>query len=107
VSWLHHCAFSRGEAELARSIADAAGDTLPWRTTWTNRRPFGHFGRYRRKPIGEPSDDPTRAKGGADSRARGTVAPGPQLAKHTHGHGWLATTHPDAPSTRFKGALPI
>ncbi|MGW0611941.1 hypothetical protein [Streptomyces sp. NPDC002788] len=36
-----------------------------------------------------------------------SVHPGPQLAKYTHGHGWLATTHPDAPNSRFKGALPI
>ncbi|MFE0520465.1 hypothetical protein [Streptomyces sp. NPDC058954] len=27
------------------------------------------------------------------------------LSKATHGHGWLATTHPDVPNTRFKGAL--
>ncbi|MER5510355.1 hypothetical protein ABT052_34240 [Streptomyces sp. NPDC002766] len=36
-----------------------------------------------------------------------SVAPGRQLAKYTHGHGWLATTHPDVPNTRFKGALPL
>ncbi|MGW2237038.1 HEAT repeat domain-containing protein [Streptomyces sp. NPDC001759] len=36
-----------------------------------------------------------------------SVHPGPQLAKATHGHGWLATTHPDVPNTRFKGALPL
>ncbi|TQJ90404.1 hypothetical protein [Streptomyces sp. SLBN-31] len=36
-----------------------------------------------------------------------SVAPGPQLARHTHGHGWLATTHPGVTNTRFKGALPL
>ncbi|MGW3139413.1 hypothetical protein [Streptomyces sp. CdTB01] len=36
-----------------------------------------------------------------------SVHPGPQLAEHTHGHGWLATTHPDVPNSRFKGALPL
>jgi hypothetical protein len=36
-----------------------------------------------------------------------SVHPGPQLAKFTYGHGWLATTHPDIPNSRFKGALPI
>jgi hypothetical protein len=36
-----------------------------------------------------------------------SVEPGPQLAEDTHGHGWLATTHPDVPNSRFKGALPI
>jgi hypothetical protein len=36
-----------------------------------------------------------------------SVHPGPELAKYTHGHGWLATTHPDVPNSRFKGALPI
>ncbi|CAL9546751.1 hypothetical protein SUDANB58_04363 [Streptomyces sp. enrichment culture] len=36
-----------------------------------------------------------------------SVHPGPMLAEHTHGHGWLATTHPDVPNSRFKGALPV
>ncbi|KUM67692.1 HEAT repeat domain-containing protein [Streptomyces curacoi] len=36
-----------------------------------------------------------------------SVEPGPQLAEDTHGHGWLATTHPDIPNCRFKGALPV
>ncbi|MEU6578359.1 hypothetical protein [Streptomyces sp. NPDC046805] len=36
-----------------------------------------------------------------------SVEPGPQLAEDTHGHGWLATTHPDVPNSRFKGALPV
>ncbi|MDX3233368.1 HEAT repeat domain-containing protein [Streptomyces sp. ME19-01-6] len=36
-----------------------------------------------------------------------SVQPGPMDAEHTHGHGWLATTHPDLPNSRFKGALPI
>lgn len=36
-----------------------------------------------------------------------SVEPGPVLAAPTHEHGWLATTHPDVPNSRFKGALPI
>ncbi|MGW1958225.1 hypothetical protein ACWCPI_36690 [Streptomyces sp. NPDC001920] len=36
-----------------------------------------------------------------------SVEPGRQLAEDTHGHGWLATTHPGVPNSRFKGALPI
>ncbi|ELS56973.1 hypothetical protein [Streptomyces viridochromogenes] len=36
-----------------------------------------------------------------------SVEPGPQLAHYTHGHGWLATTHPDLPNSRFMGALPV
>ncbi len=36
-----------------------------------------------------------------------SVEPGPQLAEDTYDHGWLATTHPDVPNSRFKGALPI
>lgn len=36
-----------------------------------------------------------------------SVEPGPMPADDTHGHGWLATTHPDVPNSRFKGALPV
>ncbi|MET9970023.1 hypothetical protein ABZZ80_29885 [Streptomyces sp. NPDC006356] len=36
-----------------------------------------------------------------------SVEPGRMPASGTHGHGWLATTHPDVPNSRFKGALPI
>lgn len=36
-----------------------------------------------------------------------SVEPGPMLAQSTHGHGWLATTHPAVPNARFKGALPV
>ncbi|MER6424196.1 hypothetical protein [Streptomyces sp. NPDC001137] len=36
-----------------------------------------------------------------------SVTPGPMPESTTHGHGWLATTHPDVPNSRFKGALPI
>ncbi|MFD8871182.1 HEAT repeat domain-containing protein [Streptomyces sp. NPDC059590] len=36
-----------------------------------------------------------------------SVEPGPMSAEDTHGHGWLATTHPDVPNSRFKGALPV
>ncbi|MFE9024446.1 hypothetical protein ACFYNL_38680 [Streptomyces sp. NPDC007808] len=36
-----------------------------------------------------------------------SVEPGPQLAEDTYDHGWLATTDPAVPNSRFKGALPI
>ncbi|WP_254389578.1 hypothetical protein [Streptomyces sp. AC550_RSS872] len=36
-----------------------------------------------------------------------SVEPGRMPASGTHGHGWLATTHPAIPGARFKGALPI
>ncbi|WP_234324026.1 MULTISPECIES: hypothetical protein [unclassified Streptomyces] len=36
-----------------------------------------------------------------------SVEPGRMPASGTDGHGWLATTHPDIPNSRFKGALPI
>ncbi|MGW3120279.1 hypothetical protein ACWDBW_24570 [Streptomyces sp. NPDC001107] len=36
-----------------------------------------------------------------------SVEPGRMPASGTHGHGWLASTHPSAPNSRFKGALPI
>lgn len=36
-----------------------------------------------------------------------SVEPGRMPASSTHGHGWLATTHPDVPNSRFKGALPF
>ncbi|MEU6303855.1 hypothetical protein [Streptomyces chartreusis] len=36
-----------------------------------------------------------------------SVEPGRMPASGTHGHGFLATTHPDVPNSRFKGALPI
>ncbi|MFJ8538603.1 hypothetical protein [Streptomyces sp. NPDC093591] len=36
-----------------------------------------------------------------------SVEPGPVRERDTHGHGWLATTHPDVPTSHFKGALPI
>ncbi|MBT1093369.1 hypothetical protein [Streptomyces sp. Tu102] len=36
-----------------------------------------------------------------------SIEPGTQLAEDTHGHGWLATTHPAMPNSRFKGALPV
>ncbi|MGW6794075.1 hypothetical protein [Streptomyces chartreusis] len=36
-----------------------------------------------------------------------SIEPGPQLSEGTHGHGWLATTHPAMPNSRFKGALPV
>ncbi|MDT0550189.1 HEAT repeat domain-containing protein [Streptomyces lonegramiae] len=36
-----------------------------------------------------------------------SVETGPMSAEDTHGHGWLATTHPEVPNSRFKGALPV
>ncbi|WP_234342894.1 hypothetical protein [Streptomyces fulvoviolaceus] len=36
-----------------------------------------------------------------------SVEPGRMPASGTHGHGWLASTHPDVPNSRFKGALPV
>ncbi|MGW3569848.1 HEAT repeat domain-containing protein [Streptomyces sp. NPDC000941] len=55
-------------------------------------------------------EDEKYAKGVPDAgTAAGnlSVEPGPMSAEDTHGHGWLATTHPDLPNSRFKGALPI
>ncbi|ELS56971.1 hypothetical protein STVIR_2088 [Streptomyces viridochromogenes Tue57] len=46
VTWLHHCALSRGEERLAEAIAREAGARLPWRTIWSNCRPYGMFGRF-------------------------------------------------------------
>lgn len=39
--------------------------------------------------------------------AKLSVEPGAQRAGGTRGHGWLATTHPAIPNSRFKGALPL
>lgn len=36
-----------------------------------------------------------------------SVMPGPMPESATYGHGWLATTHAEAPNSRFKGVLPI
>ncbi|MGW1259164.1 hypothetical protein ACWD5Q_29275 [Streptomyces sp. NPDC002513] len=36
-----------------------------------------------------------------------SIRPGPMPKSATHGHGWLATTRPEAPNSHFKGALPI
>ncbi|MDG4862002.1 SUKH-4 family immunity protein [Streptomyces sp. T-3] len=46
VAWLHHCALSRGEERLAEALAGEAGLWLPWRTVWSNCRPYGMFGRF-------------------------------------------------------------
>lgn len=46
VAWVHHGALSRGEERLAGTIAREAGARLPWRTTWSNCRPYGMFGRF-------------------------------------------------------------
>ncbi|MFC8248201.1 SUKH-4 family immunity protein [Streptomyces chartreusis] len=45
VAWLHHSALNRGDGALARSIVAEFGDQLPWKTVWTECRPFGTFGR--------------------------------------------------------------
>ncbi|MFF0303591.1 SUKH-4 family immunity protein [Streptomyces sp. NPDC004562] len=44
VAWLHHAALSSGHTELADGLL-TAGVPLPWRTTWTQWRPSGIFGR--------------------------------------------------------------
>ncbi|MGY0061469.1 HEAT repeat domain-containing protein [Streptomyces sp. LZ34] len=62
------------------------------------------------KDAAEGLEDEEYAKGvpHADVAADNLSAqPGPMSEDHTHGHGWLATTHPDLPNSRFKGALPI
>ncbi|TQJ90406.1 ATP-binding protein [Streptomyces sp. SLBN-31] len=58
VAWLHHCALSRGEVDLARAMAVRAGNELPWLTMWTECRPFGVFGKFQ-APMGGWSEDPT------------------------------------------------
>lgn len=52
VAWLHHCALSRGEERLAEAIAREAGVRLPWRTNWSNCRPYGMFGRFGKSDNG-------------------------------------------------------
>ncbi|GAA3820125.1 hypothetical protein GCM10022403_062000 [Streptomyces coacervatus] len=73
------------------------GDPLPFEVS------------YMEDPIDEEEAE-TYAEGvpSADTAADNlSVHTGPHRAKYIHGHGWLATTHPDVPNTRFKGALPI
>ncbi|MEU6370747.1 SUKH-4 family immunity protein [Streptomyces sp. NPDC046931] len=64
VAWLHHCALNRDDERLARAIATESGVALPWRTVWTNCRPFGTFGRFR-EPTAERSDAPSDQRFGA------------------------------------------
>ncbi|MGV9248593.1 hypothetical protein [Streptomyces sp. NPDC003710] len=52
----------------------------------------------------EYSEGVPYARAAADNLS---VEPGPMLGADTHGHGWLATTHPEVSTFRFKGALPI
>lgn len=52
VAWLHHCALSRGEEQLVESVAAEAGARLPWRTIWSNCRPYGVFGRFGKSDNG-------------------------------------------------------
>ncbi|KUN90405.1 SUKH-4 family immunity protein [Streptomyces caeruleatus] len=75
VAWLHHCALSRGEERLAEAIVREAGARLPWRTIWSNCRPYGMFGRFGKSDngaLGHPSSGATRAK---DIAAQATESP--------------------------------
>ncbi|MDA0567994.1 hypothetical protein LG943_27280 [Streptomonospora sp. S1-112] len=62
--------------------------------------------------------DPLPFEAGEDEDSEGTVhastaafllsvEPGPMSAHGTRGHGWLATTRPEVPLDRFRGALPV
>lgn len=73
-----------------------AGDPLPFEAWYMENADEDEANEY--------SEGVPHASQAADNLS---VEPGPQLAEHTHGHGWLATTHPDVPNSRFKGALPI
>ncbi|MFC7308669.1 hypothetical protein ACFQVC_31190 [Streptomyces monticola] len=62
----------------------------------------------------DESEDPREAAEFAEgcpytSTAAGNLSlqPGYIPAARAQGHGWLATTHPDVPNSRFPGALPI
>ncbi|MGW6955551.1 SUKH-4 family immunity protein [Streptomyces chartreusis] len=54
VAWLHHCALSRGEEGLAGALEREAGGRMPWRTIWSNCRPYGMFGRFGKSDNGAP-----------------------------------------------------
>ncbi|WP_307622765.1 hypothetical protein [Streptomyces sp. V3I7] len=66
VAWLHHCAVGRGDEQLARSIVAESGVTLPWRTVWSNCRPFGTFGPFSKQAPARPYASPKAAPGGQD-----------------------------------------
>lgn len=68
VSWLHHSALSRGQESLAEAIANEAGARMPWRTLWSNCRPYGTFGRFG-KTASEASGYPPYAGLGPEDRA--------------------------------------
>jgi hypothetical protein len=56
----------------------------------------------------DPSQIGTQGVTDANVAARHlSVDVGFMLESETHGHGWLATTHPEAPNSHFRGALPI
>lgn len=56
----------------------------------------------------DPSQIGTQGVVDANVAARHlSIDVGFMIENETHGHGWLATTHPEAPNSRFKGALPI
>jgi hypothetical protein len=51
VSWLHHCALSRGEERLAEDIVKEVANRMPWRTNWSNCRLFGMFGPFGKSHV--------------------------------------------------------
>jgi hypothetical protein len=86
VAWLHHCALSRGEEQLAGAIAREAGAGLPWRTIWSNCRPYGVFGRFGKSDngaSGHPSSGELAAEDiaaqAAESRSWPVPAMGPPV----------------------------
>ncbi|WP_433466599.1 hypothetical protein [Spirillospora sp. CA-128828] len=73
------------------------GDPLPSRST-TSKTECGS----------NPSLISPQGVTGANVAARHlSVDVGYMPESETHGHGWLATTHPGSPNAHFKGALPI
>ncbi|WP_192806229.1 SUKH-4 family immunity protein [Streptomyces sp. SS1-1] len=76
-SWLHHCALSRGEERLAEDIVREVGNRMPWRTTWSNCRPFGMFGRFGKSNVGALGHPST---GGTEERVRAALTEGSREA---------------------------
>lgn len=66
VAWLHHSALNRGDEPLARSIVAEAGGQLPWKTVWTQCRPFGTFGRPAESEAVRADPPPEEASGSID-----------------------------------------
>ncbi|MFD6311472.1 SUKH-4 family immunity protein [Streptomyces nigra] len=77
VSWLHHCALSRGAERLAQDIVREAGNRMPWRTTWSNCRPFGMFGRFGKSNVGASGHPST---GGIVASVRAALTEGSRKA---------------------------